>query len=228
MRDLITLCLTIGRRPDLLRQTLESLGSLRDLPVLAINDFGDAETNAMFHQLCPHGRIVGPGHRLGHHPAVDVLYQQVTTPFIFHCEDDWAFTRTDFLPDALRLLNDGSEIVQVCFRDTGDMPLSDADRALIVTETRAGIGFQRLDGLHQQWHGYTLNPHLIRRDEWQRLGGFSGFAKERHISRHMRGQGRFAAFLLPPACHHIGEDRGVEPPKKTIFKSIKNWLRGRA
>lgn len=42
MNDAITVCMTMGRRPDLLRQTFESLGAELDgLPVLAINDFGD-------------------------------------------------------------------------------------------------------------------------------------------------------------------------------------------
>jgi len=81
LEDKITLCLTIGRRPDLLRQTLETLVGLPPLPVLAINDFGDAETNAVFREMCQQGRLIEPGRHLGHHGAVDLMYAEVKTPY---------------------------------------------------------------------------------------------------------------------------------------------------
>lgn len=223
----VTHCMTIGRRPDLLAQTLASLRDLPPLPTLAINDFGDAETNAVFRKFCPSGRLVGPGQRLGHHRAIDELYRHVETALIFHDEDDWQFSRTDFLADAMRLLAADPLITCVCVRDTRDMPLDPAARARIVTEERAGIGFQRLDALHPQWHGFTMNPHLSRKALWQELGGFARFEKERHISRHLRARGGYVAFLLPAACTHIGEGRSAfhKPPGR--LKRLSRWLRGR-
>lgn len=226
LQDRITHCLTIGRRPDLLRQTLDSLGGLRDLPTLAINDFGDAETSAVLLEMCPNGRIVGPGHHLGHHPAVDTMYAEVETPYIFHDEDDWRFSRLDFLEDGLRLLEAEPLISVVCFRATADMPLSPAARAKIVTEERAGIRYERLDALHEQWHGFSFNPHLVRRSMWQEIGGYAQFQKERHLSRFLRKQGRYVAFMLPEACRHIGEGRSTVMPPPSRFKKFKNWLRG--
>ena len=227
MQDRITHCLTIGRRPDLLRQTLDSIGPLRALSTLAINDFGDEETSAVLRKLCPNGRIVGPGHHLGHHPAVDAMYTEVQTPYILHGEDDWCFSRTDFLADALRLLEAEPLISVVCFRATLDIPLSDKDRAKIVTEARAGIRYERLDALHPQWYGYSFNPHLARRSMWQERGGFSQFEKERHLSRHLRARGQYVAFLLPKACRHIGEGRSTVWGKPSRFRKFKNWLRVR-
>lgn len=228
LSEQVTHCLTIGRRPDLLRQTLESLHDLRDLPTLAINDFGDAETSAVLTEMCPYGRIVGPGIHLGHHPAVDEMYAHVETPFIFHDEDDWGYSRTDFLADGLRLLETDPMISVVCFRGTDDMPLSDADRAKIVVEECDGIRFQRLDGLHDQWHGYSFNPHLIRKELWQQIGGFSQFEKERHLSRFLRRKGFYVAFMLPEACRHIGEGRTTlaRSPTWKWTKKFKNWMRG--
>lgn len=104
LEEKITICLTIGRRPDLLRQTLESLSGLPPIPVLAINDFGDAETSAVFKDFCPQGRLIQPGRHLGHHAAIDEMYSHVDTPYIFHGEDDWGFSRTDFLKESLLLL----------------------------------------------------------------------------------------------------------------------------
>lgn len=226
-QPLVTHCLTIGRRPDLLAKTLDSLRGLPQMPTLAINDFGDAETNAIFKQYCPQGRLVGPGHRLGHHPAVDELYRHVETPFIFHNEDDWGFSRADFLDDALQLLDSDSQISCVCLRDTADMPMDDSSRSKVNTSHIAGISFQRLDSLHRQWHGFTFNPHVIKKSIWDDLGGYSNFKKERHLSRHLRAKGHYVAFLLIPACAHIGDGRSTHLKPPTRLKRFKNWIRGR-
>ena len=57
--DDITLCLTIGKRPKELEESLSSLLSF--LPfrhIIAINDFGDELTNDVFTKLCPHGTLI--------------------------------------------------------------------------------------------------------------------------------------------------------------------------
>jgi hypothetical protein len=225
MNDAITVCMTMGRRPDLLRQTFESLGAELDgLPVLAINDFGDSETNEMFAQVCPQGRRIDLGRQVGHHPAVDALYGEVRTPFIFHLEDDWGFHRQGFLGQARALLQSDPGISIVCLRDVSDFPQSvdwgDAPRSV---HDDAG-DYVRLDHLHDQWHGFTFNPHLGRKALWERLGGFSGFRKERHISRHVRGQGQFTAYMDPGACAHIGWETSVTEAKVPLEKRLKNWF----
>ena len=226
-QEKITLCLTIGRRPDLLRQTLETLRGLPPVPVIAINDFRDEETSEVFREFYPEGLLVDPGRHLGHHGAVDAMYAHVKTPYILHCEDDWGFSRTDFLADALKLLEEEPAISVVCLRASLDIPMSGEDRARIVTDQRGGVRFERLESLHEQWHGFSLNPHLGRKALWEGLGGFSGFEKERYVSRHLRAKGMFVAYLLPEACRHIGDGRGYDPRRRSLFRRFKGWLRGR-
>jgi len=222
----ITLCLTIGRRPDLLQRSLESMARLPQIPVLAINDFGDEETNTVFREMCPHGRLIEPGRHLGHHGAVDLMYSEVKTPYIFHGEDDWLFSRTDFLQDALSLLRVDPLISSVCFRATKDIPLSDADRALVTTEMRGDISIERMEAVHEQWYGFSFNPHLAKKRLWEELGGFSQFKKERHISRFLRAEGHYVAFLVPEACRHIGDGRSNTSGQDSLFRRCKNWMRG--
>lgn len=222
---LVTHCITIGNRPDLLRQTLTGLKAVQDIPTLAINDFNDTDTNNVFMEMCPRGRIVGPGHHIGHHPAIDAMYSHVTTPYIFHNEDDWAFSRADFLSDALSLLEAEPNITAVCLRATDDMSFSDDQRKKIVTAEINGIRFQRLDALHDQWYGFTFNPHLSRKSMWEELGGYTKFKKERHLSRTLKMTGGFVAFLTPEACRHIGEGRSTTW-KPSPFRRFKAWLRG--
>ena len=228
MRDDITVCMTMGRRPDLLRRTLDSLRpDIEGLPVLAINDFNDLATNEIFAQICPQGRRIDLGGQVGHHRAVDALYSEVTTPYIFHLEDDWLFTRHGFLPEARRLLEADPAISVVCFRGmTGfaEHAARDESRRRVVTDAGAYV---RLDDLHREWHGYTFNPHLARKALWDEMGGFAGQKKERHISRHLRSQGQFIAYASPGACTHIGAENSTLEAKLPLEKRFKNWFLGR-
>lgn len=222
----ITLCLTMGRRPELLRQTLQSL--LVQAPpfvhALAINDFGDEPSNAVFRAFFPSGELVDLGQQVGHHAAVDALYQRVKTPYVFHCEDDWRFDGDLKLTDAMILL-EHPHINSVCVRRLPDFPFYADAAEKIKTETYQDIPFCRLDHLHEQWYRYTFNPHLAKLELWRSSGGFSRFKKERHISRWQGQLNYFVAFMQPGACVHIGENLSVSNPQPSWFKRAKQWLR---
>ena len=66
MNSEIDLCLTIGRRPTLLRKTLESLLPRANFKkIIAINDFRDEETNDVFKELAPAGILINLDKQLG-------------------------------------------------------------------------------------------------------------------------------------------------------------------
>ena len=68
----ITLCITMGRRPELLKQTLESLFQFYTFEnVIAVNDFGDEATSQVFKEICPHGQLLHLEQQQGHHQAVN-------------------------------------------------------------------------------------------------------------------------------------------------------------
>lgn len=227
----ITLCLTIGKRPQELRQTLQGLQALQALTdfaqVVAINDFGDEATSQAFQSLCPQGLLLNPG-RQGHHKAVDTLYQHIRTPYVFHCEDDWAF---DSLPDwaALkRLLQARPELTAVCLRKLQDFQLTPEELARVRFDEQQGLQLAYLHPLHEQWHGYTFNPHLARMDTYRALAPFARFGKERHISRQFRSQGRHVAYLQAGHCQHIGVHSVSVPLQERWWGRFKRWLRGRS
>lgn len=206
----VTLCLTIGRRPELLRQTLTSLmGLCHFAKVIAINDFRDQETNDMFMSLCPEGQLISLDKQLGHHGAVDFMYQQVTTQYVLHCEDDWLFDARLDIQRAMDLLNSDSKISQVCLRDISDFQFPTEIELQLTSMKTAASQYFRLDSTHPQWHGYTFNPHIALLETWKNLGGFSRFKKERHISRHLRKQEMFTVYIDPGSCVHIGDELSV-------------------
>ena len=228
MRHDITLCLTIGLRPDLLAQTLESLGRWHRFEhVMAINDFRDEATNQMFQRLCPHGQLICLDARVGHHKAVDAMYAQVQTPYVLHCEDDWGFDRAIDIDGAIDVLNTHAHFSQVCLRKLSDFGMTQADEAKIPRQQHGALTLARQDGLHPQWHGYTFNPHIAPLALWRSLGGFAGFNKERHISRTLRAQGRVTAYLEPGACAHLGDAQSVSMGgnKPSLVQRLREAIR---
>ena len=119
----ITLCLTIGRRPELLRQTLESLFSQISFEhIIAINDFRDEETNQVFRELCPTGILLNLAEQVGHHKAVDVMYAQVKTNYIFHCEDDWLFDQPIQIEEYINIKGIPLKLIDTAgIRETNDI-----------------------------------------------------------------------------------------------------------
>jgi hypothetical protein len=213
----VTLCLTIGRRPNLLRQTLSALLNQTQFSnIIAINDFRDSDTNQVFKEICPDGHLISLDNQLGHHAAVDHMYRLVKTPWIFHCEDDWLFENPIELNDLIKVLESEKFISSICFRNKSDFSLKPEEDKKVITTSYCGLDFYRLDQIHDQWHGYTFNPHLTRIDLWQSIGPFSNFKKERHISRAIRKRGLAVHYLVDGGCSHLGADDSVSNPK--IFK----------
>jgi hypothetical protein len=226
MNYAVDLCLTIGRRPDLLRQTLNSLLHRENFKnIIAINDFRDKETNDVFNELCPSGNLISLDEQLGHHRAVDLMYSKINSPYVLHCEDDWFFNSDLMLDDSIRLLQWNKNIGSVCLRKIEDFNLDEGQAVKKITQNHGDIEYCRLDGAHEQWHGFTFNPHVTSLAQWKELGPYSAFKKERHISRELRKKGAFVAYLQPGSCVHIGIDDSVSNPIKKSKFSFRDFFR---
>lgn len=222
MTDNITLCLTIGKRPQELTQSLTSLLNFVAFEhIIAINDFGDRATNDALMACCPNAMLIDLGNNLGHHKAVDYMYSKVKTDYIFHSEDDWLFTAMPDLRGAMALL-ETKAVSCVGFRRIDDFIYDEAARRQLITLPAPFGDYVRADHLHDQWHGYTFNPHLAKKTLWQRYAPFAQFKKERHISRRLRKEGRYVAYQKHGVCHHIGHDSVSRAP--TLWQKIRHLM----
>lgn len=224
----LTLCLTIGRRPELLRQTLQSLlDKVEFADIIAINDFRDEETNHVFRELCPQGTLINLDEQVGHHKAVDIMYSQVKTQYIFHCEDDWLFDQPLNIYHYIEILEKDKKTTSLCLRRLTDFPHTQEEQQQIQFLNTNPIATASLTKLHKQWHGYTFNPHITNLEIWKTTQGFANFKKERHISRWFRQQGKYNLFLKDGVCYHIGEDESIaNPPKLTFWAKAKAKIFG--
>lgn len=220
----LTLCMTIGNRPALLQQTLSSLLALQQFEhVLAVNDFGDDASNQVFRSHFPHGILVSHQAGQGHHRAVDALYGQVQTPYVMHIEDDWVFEREIAFARIFEALEAHPQVSMVCLREIDDFTLehfSEEACQVDLTSMRA----YRLTGLHDQWYGYTFNPHITTVSRIRSIEAFSAFKKERHISRALRARGLYAAYLQGGGCRHIGDNQSVANVKRSPLGFLRSLL----
>lgn len=212
----ITFALTSCGRLDLLERTIDSFLKFNSYPIAAYiisEDDSSCDLSALKEKY-KHLNfywIQNPGPRRGFLPNIDFLYKHVTTPWVFHCEDDWEFYAPDFIEPSLDILLSNNDLLQVWLRhpeDTNGHPL---DKAIYKTKGKVKYKLLSLDYLCQ-FSGYTTNPGLRRLKDKvcfeaiSMLGpGFIG--PEGKVNIYYKQAGFRSAILLPGYVRHIGEGR---------------------
>ena len=222
----ITLCLTMGGRPDLLEQSLRSIQEKWQFAqVAAINDFADPRCDDVFKSIYPNGVLLSDGIKRGHHGAIDKLYAGIQTPYVFHTEDDWIFSDEISFEKIKKFLDANKKVTSYCLRNPADF-LQETERNKINAESAQDVNYYNLGHVHPEWYGYSFNPHLIKMEKIRNIGDFVRFKKERHVSEHMKKHGHFVAYATQSLCTHIGEGVSMANPNANKKKSkIRVWLR---
>ena len=87
------------------------------------------------------------------------------TPYIFHLEDDWEFTRPGFMEKSRALLETDPKMLLVQLRHWNP------DERLTYIAPDQSWG--RVDPAPDTpWHGFSFNPALRRLSDWQAAGKF--------------------------------------------------------
>ena len=231
MEKEITVCITSCGRWDLLEITLKSLIQFWDGPkperLLIYEDQSLDEMHyealkigltTMLSNFCPFDIRHG---KRGQIMAIDVLYSEVKTPYIFHCEDDWQFTRTGFNQKSLAILEEKPMTCQVWIREPNDRNGHPAIGQVITLES--GVKYQLMKtGFRGVWHGFSFNPGLRRLSDYQKLFPKGMYADihwspsnplqaEQLVGKQYFRHGYRAATLLEGYCKHIGNNRHVQP-----------------
>ncbi|OYV62493.1 MAG: hypothetical protein B7Z71_01005 [Acidocella sp. 21-58-7] len=164
-----TVVITSCNRHDLLEKTLASFRAYNSYPgikdIIVVED-GEADPSA----ICAlyGAKLIRLNARKGQLYAIDTAYSHVTTPYIFHCEDDWEFYRGGFIERSRAILEQDPSCICVWLRawsDTNGHPLSFRSR----DKTFGVLAFD----YSETWHGFTFNPSLRRKSDYDIVGPFS-------------------------------------------------------
>ncbi len=118
--------------------------------------------------------------RLRQIKSIDKGYEMITTPYVFHMEDDWEFVKPGFIEVSKEVLDADDNIIQVWLRGLDDTTIKHPYRPDIflspITNTKMVLveyGYQNI------WHGFSFNPGLKRLKDWKDLpNGFAGIERQ--------------------------------------------------
>jgi len=205
----ITLVVTSCGRWDLLSHTLRTLAHHADVPFHATIITEDSGLPLDLGAL-PAADVFGPitvldgTPNVGQIASIDRAYALVTTPYVFHCEDDWEFYRSGFLRESLDVLDADRTVINHWLRernDTNGHPI-DGDRVR--------------PGHNHQWYGFTFNPTLKRMADYLAIRTYGSIHRwdrrdpgraESMIGRLYNKMGYHATIARQGYVRHTGEGR---------------------
>ena len=217
----VTSVIVSAGRFDLLETTLDSFlqhNSAAIARYVLIEDSGGTEVLDLLEKYSVEFDVLINDPPIGAYASVDRAYESVTTPYIFHCEDDWRFFRSGFVEESKVLLDAFPRISTVMCRRPGQTAMSDLIYQGELQEHR-GIAFRCAPRLvHPHWLGYSFNPGLRRTADYKKIGSFSRWGMEIDASIFFKRMGMTMAVLEEPACETTGYKRHVPDPI-----SSRNW-----
>lgn len=202
----VTIVCTSCNRPDLLEKTLDSFFKYNTYQLSAFHIIDDSAVigcNDILKEKFPSISFWYNETNIGQVASIDKMYGYVTTPYIFHMEEDWEFYKEGFIEACLDVIDLDEKIICVWTRAPNDTPHPSLDPTYDIN----GKGVRRLTwGFDGHWHGFTFNPSLKKIKDWN---GYAKIGRELEISKYYYEQGYFAMIFTEGYCKHIGWDRHV-------------------
>ena len=198
-------------RFDLLDQTLSSFLQTCDHDIkkfIIIDDSTDSQCHSNIRKKYQGVELITNDERIGQIKSIDKMYSHVDTEYIFHCEDDWLFFKSGYLNKSLKLLESDSNIFQCWIRDRNDHN----HPTLNETEEYGGIEFKEMlpmwEGIYS---GFTFNPSLIRKSDYDKLGNYYKIGGETKIGHFLKNKFNHKFVTLTDGyVKHIGYSHHVD------------------
>lgn len=212
-RSLITVVITACGRTDLLKRTIDSFNQFNNFPIhefIIIDDSGNKAVHRELQATYPDYTLILNPKNIGLVKSIDKAYERVSTPYIFHAEEDWEFVKSGFMEKSLEVLLVYPKIMQVWIRSNGDTnghPIEDpiyyaGNTSFMLMATNVGNG---------GWHGFTWNPGLRRLSDYKEIGPFDAISPkskageaEMMVGIMFYKAGFRAAILRDRYVYHIG------------------------
>jgi len=222
----ITICLTSCGRFDLLEQSVKSLTEFWDGPnpiAFFINEDSGFQLPKIISNYiksiwpdCDYREFAGLKNQIA---AIDRMYKEVKTPYVFHTECDWQFYKTGFIEKSMDILENDPMIMQVWIRAQSDRnghPVVGVPR---MTPNRTRYQMMSSD-YRGQWSGQSFNPGLRRLSDYKILfpNGYAGvttfnikepWTSEMQVGQVYKKAGFKAATLMNGFVKHLGNGRHI-------------------
>jgi hypothetical protein len=222
----VTVVLTACNRPDLLEQTLYSFFEKNTYPIsrfIIIDDGLNIGCNDFVKQKYDFPiEFIYNEVKLYQLRSIDLVYSTVTTPYIFHMEEDWLFLRPNFIEHSMEIMETDPNIITVWLRSPNDVtlkhPYSEETYSI-----QSNLQYKKCKVLYPNgiWNGFTFNPSLKRLVDYNKIKPYQelpritpaqstgGNPLECDVSVAYAQLGYHAVTLLDQYIEHIGWERHI-------------------
>ena len=224
--DTVTVCISSCGRLDLLAETLVSFRAFNEGGRYLISeDSTDLAVIEAAKAAYPDMTVLSGPERLGLMGSIDRLYAQVTTPYLFHLEDDWTFDGPIDWAAAITMREERDDVAHVCVRDIAEIKDKYRTRSDLVTLDGRDFRIMQVRS-HPEFFAWSSNPGLMAVSTYQTYAPFARLLHDQ-MSGRMKRDGLRQAFLLPGVARHIGQGRNVVDPTMPARPKSRpqKWLR---
>jgi GR25 family glycosyltransferase involved in LPS biosynthesis len=228
----ITVTITSCKRFDLFEQTINSfLNCCLDIDRIdewfCVDDNSSEEDRKKMEEKYPFFNFYWKTvQEKGHPQSMNIIKREVSTPYIFHMEDDWKFfTKRNYMTMCLNILSQSPKIGQCLINRNYAEIESDVDIVggeFNTTSTgvryyihehcatdESRIKFVQKYGQGKNcayWPHYSFRPSLLRKSIWDELGNFNEEVShfEMEYSQKYKNKGYVSAFMEGIYCMHTG------------------------
>ena len=149
-------------------------------------------------------------------------YKEIDSPYIFHCEDDLIFLRSNFIEDSLKILKNDKKIIQVWLESK-----ESASRLDIFSygkiESVNGVKYRKVFCKKGwEWGHFSFRPGVKRLSDYKLIKGYGKFKNELDISVEYKKLGFYTVILEKSAVLDIGDDHHVSDPTRKWPKRRKS------
>ena len=224
MKEKISFVLTSCGRVDLLDKTLESFFKFNNYPLEALYLTEDSVDKDVYEKIKKKWagkiKLLLNQSKKGQIQSIVDAYKLIDTPYIFHCEDDWVYTRKNFIQDSLKILEFDQKIIQVWLESKESASRLDIFSYGPLLKYK-GIGFRRVfckEGW--EWGHFSFRPGVKRMSDYNLISGYESYKNELDIGVSYKSYGFYTVIIEKPAVEDIGLDQ-------TIFDPTRKWPKRR-
>ena len=227
MKKDMSFVLTSCGRTKLLNKTLKSFFKYNDYNIKDFFLVEDSVNNLVYEEVKKKWKdkikIFCNKKKLGQIKSIVDIYKKIRTPYVFHCEDDWIYTRKKFIEDSLEILKTDSKIIQVWLESKKSASRLDIFEYGSLKYTKKNkIGFRKVtckDGW--EWGHFSFRPGVKRMSDYNLIGGYGKFKNELDIGVKYKKLGFYTVIIENPAVEDIGDDHHVSDPTRKWPKRRK-------
>jgi len=215
MESRVTAIFTSFNRLDLLKITIDSFNRMNTYPIkekIIIEDSGMSSVHEQLKKDYSNYRLILNPTNIGLVESLDKVLAEVTTPYVFHSEDDFEYIKQGFIERSIKIMDSNSWIMQVWLSNRHNEPLDDE----IITVDDVQYRLASINGMCGVWHGFTFIAGLKSMAGYEKTKPWTQWSdpkdglslRECKIGLAYFKLGYRAACLLDiPYCEHTGNYR---------------------